>query len=119
MFVGRFIKGILLGWIMSLIFYLAKRILAQIFNSRPMSRSDDAPNPVSQKDIVETIWAGMSRDQLHTSFGMPQSKENTQGGEVWVYANLNGQGTETSIVIEAGLVKSWKNTTIQNQAISS
>jgi len=114
--IGRFIKGIILGWILSLIFYLVKRALARAFGqAQQQTQQSSSPS----HDVVETIWAGMSVTQLRTTFGTPQSKRNIQGGEIWVYANLNGQGTETSITIQNGMVVSWQNTTVQNKAISS
>jgi hypothetical protein len=124
--IGRFIKGIILGWILSLIFYLAKRALARMFGQMQQTQASSRthPDPHQQSystghDVVETIWAGMSVTQLRTTFGTPQSKRNIQGGEIWVYANLNGQGTETSITIQNGMVVSWQNTIVQNKAISS
>jgi hypothetical protein len=114
--IGRFIKGIILGWILSLIFYLVKRALARAFGNvqqaQQSSRTHADPYQQSSSaghDVVETIWAGMSINQLRTAFGTPQSKQNIQGGEVWVYANLNGQGTETAITIENGMVSNWSN----------
>lgn len=126
--IGRFLKGIILGWILSLIFYLVKRALARAFGavqqSQHSSRHSQSEHQNQQSsspshDVVETIWAGMSVTQLRTTFGTPQSKQNIQGGEIWAYANLNGQGTETSITIQNGMVVSWQNTIVQNKAISS
>ena len=126
LFIGRFLKGIILGWILSLIFYLVKRALARAFGAvqqtQASSRTHSDPYQQSSSpshDVVETIWAGMSVTQLRTTFGTPQSKQNIQGGEIWAYANLNGQGTETSITIQNGMVVSWQNTIVQNKAISS
>jgi hypothetical protein len=124
--IGRFIKGIILGWIMSLIFYLVKRALARAFGnvqqSQQSSRTHADPYQQSSStghDVVETIWAGMGVNQLRTAFGTPQSKQNIQDGEIWTYANLNGQGTETAITIQDGVVISWENTVVQNKSISS
>ena len=111
---------------MSLIFYLAKRALARMFGQMQQQKQQSSrthADPYQQSsstghDVVETIWAGMGVNQLRTAFGTPQSKQNIQGGEVWTYANLNGQGTETSITIENGMVKSWQNSIVQNKAIS-
>jgi len=109
---------------MSLVFFLVRRALAKAFGgTNPMQQQGQQQrghqphaNPrqprqtANNSDVVETIWAGMSATQLRTSFGMPQSKQNIQGGEIWVYANLNGQGTETEITIENGIVSGWKDT---------
>lgn len=107
---GRFLKGIILGWILSLIFYLVKRALARVFGQMQQTQQSTRQQSSSAShDVVETIWAGMSINQLRTAFGTPQSKQNIQGGEIWVYANLNGQGTETAITIRDGVVSNWKN----------
>jgi hypothetical protein len=65
--IGRFIKGIILGWIMSLIFYLVKRALARAFGnvqqSQQSSRTHADPYQQSSStghDVVETIWAGIN-----------------------------------------------------------
>ena len=112
---------------MSLIFYLVKRALARMFGQMQQQKQQSSrthADPYQQSsstghDVVETIWAGMGVNQLRTAFGTPQSKQNIQDGEIWTYANLNGQGTETAITIQDGVVISWENTVVQNKAISS
>ncbi len=104
---------------MSLIFYLVKRALARTFGNMPEPHQQPNPqNTSSSHDVVETIWAGMSVNQLRTTFGTPKSKQNSQGGEVWVYANLNGQGTETEITIENGMVAGWKDKVSSSSSLS-
>ncbi len=101
--------------------YLVKRALAKSFgnmqqhNSQHPHQRPQSSQP--QHDVVETIWAGMTTDQLRAAFGTPQSKENSkekneessEGGEIWIYSNLNGQGTRTAITVENQKVKSWTN----------
>lgn len=99
---------------MSLIFYVVRRMLARTFGNMPQpqhpSQSQSTPRQSSSgHDVVETIWAGMSLDQLRTTFGTPLSKETIQGGEIWTYANLNGQGSRTSITIQNRQVTSWQD----------
>ena len=119
-FIGRFLKGLILGWIISLVMYLAKRALARAFGQMQQPQQPRSnPQPAEGNDIVETMWAGMSIDQLRATFGTPQSKQATASGDIWVYANLNGQGTETSITITNGVVTSWQNAPSEKKAISA
>lgn len=111
---------------MSLIFFLVKRMLAKAFGADmldPQAHNRTTPQqrpsssqPYSQRtanqntlDVVETMWVGMSADQLRAAFGVPLSKENIAGGEVWIYANLNGQGVQTAITIQNNLVAHWQD----------
>ena len=99
--------------------YLVKRALAKSFGQMPQQNSQHPQQPYQrpqsshprppQHDVVETIWAGMTTDQLRTTFGTPQSKENSDGREIWVYSNLNGQGTRTAITIQNGVIKQWQD----------
>jgi hypothetical protein len=110
-FIARFFKGLIIGWIMSLIMYLVKRALTKSFGS--MQGAQQPPRPQNQRaeghDIVETIWAGMSTAQLRTSFGAPKTINPATNGEVWIYTGLNGQGIDTAITIENNSVKHWQN----------
>ena len=128
LFIGRFLKGIILGWILSLIFFVVKRALARAFGTVQQSQNSsrhkqsehqNQQSSSSHTDVVETIWVGMNVNQLRTTFGTPQSKQNIQSGEIWLYANLNGQGTETEISIQNGIVTSWQNNIVENKSVSS
>ena len=126
----RFFKGLILGWITSLMMFLVKRMLAKAFGmsagdlrhtaqkrAYQPSAGHTARNPYTQRstanqnhvDVIETLWVGMSVEQLKSAFGMPQSKQTVAGGEVWTYANLNGQGTQTIVSITGGKVASWQD----------
>lgn len=110
---------------MSLIFYLVKRMLAKAFGVdafNPQNGRKTAPKQPSQPysnyqqtanqnalDVVETMWVGMSAQQLMSAFGSPSTKQIVAGGEIWTYANLNGNGTQTAVTIQNGLVSSWQN----------
>ncbi len=117
LFITRFLKGMIIGWIMSLIMYLVKRALAKSFGNMPQQNSQHPqykPQPSQpQHDVVETIWAGMTTDQLRTAFGAPQSKEKNEANEIWVYPNLNGHGTQTRITIENNAIKQWQDIQVE------
>jgi len=118
LFIARFLKGLILGWIMALIFYLVKRALTRTFGNMPQQTENGAQqnhtqntyNPSPTHDVVETIWAGMSVAKLKRTFGAPVRTQNVAGGEVWTYTNLNGHGTETAITIQNGVVLGWQDT---------
>lgn len=111
-FVLRFFKGLILGWLMSLVFFMVKRILARAFGNMPSSNNhqphtDSRSANQNSNDVVETIWAGMSATQLRATFGTPFKKENVKSGEIWTYANLNGIDTETDVSIKDNQVTNW------------
>lgn len=104
--------------------YLVKRALSKAFNgqmpqtprghqrqSQQPSKNTYAHTSANQNhhDVVETMWVGMSTEQLRRSFGWPLQKETSVEGEVWIYANLNGQGTQTSITIQNAAVTGWQD----------
>lgn len=108
-FIARFFKGLIIGWIMSLIMFLVKRALAKSFGS--MQDGQQSAQPQNRRaeghDIVETIWAGMSTAQLRNTFGRPKTINPATNGEVWIYTGLNGVGIDTAVTIENNLVKHW------------
>lgn len=124
-FLLRGLKGVILGWLMSLVFFLVKRALAkalggmppqmQTRNNPPASASAPAPSaappPASTPtaEVIETIWAGMSATELESTFGAPATRTKTDTGDVWVYSDMDGGHTNTAIIIEGGVVKSWSN----------
>ena len=115
--IGQFIRGLILGWILSLIGYLIKRALSRAFGGQnpfdpasPHSHRHDQPTRQHDANVIETIWVGMKTDQLLKNFGSPQSKQVIPYGAVWTYANLNGAaGTETEVTIQHDAVVSWQD----------
>lgn len=113
-FALRWFKGLILGWIMSLVFMLVQRMLKRAFGAATAQHPDTmgntpSPHPAPNDNVVETIWAGMPAPQLRRTFGEPRTVNMTQNGEVWTYANLNGQGTRTAITIERGIITTWQD----------
>lgn len=131
-FLARFLKGVILGWITTLIIYLIKRMLTKAFGNMPAHDRSYHPEHSEQfgragssewrtppdHNIVDTLWEGMSAGQLRQSFGSPQEVVRSGESEVWVYANLNGQNTTTSVTLENGIVTYWRDTNIPRKAIS-
>ena len=130
-FIGRFLKGLIVGWIMSLMMYLVKRALSKALGGHmPGAQNRTRPHPSSQTsqqntysrptshqnqdDVVETIWVGMSTDQLRRSFGAPLQRETVANGEIWSYANLNGQGIQTRVAIHKHAVTGWQDHPLEN-----
>lgn len=119
-FIAQFLKGLILGWIASLMMLLVKKMLSRAFGVEAIN-PQDAPkqrktNPYKNNsanqnslDIVETIWVGMSTAQLVKSFGPALTKQYRGTQEIWTYLNLNGQGTQTAIAIENGVVVNWQD----------
>lgn len=119
-FILKFVKGLIVGWIVSLMMYLAKRVISKAFGVDAISPKSAQPqrksNPYktnsanqNSQDVVDTIWVGMSVDQLLKSFGEALTKQYVAGGEVWTYLNLNGQGTQTAITIRNGMIVTWQD----------
>lgn len=100
---------------------LVKKMLAKAFGFDAMPPQTASPkhrktNPYKNNsanqnslDIVETIWVGMSSAQLMKSFGPALTKQYRGNQEIWTYLNLNGQGTQTAIAIENGVVVNWQD----------
>ncbi|MDY0029040.1 MAG: hypothetical protein RBR86_03760 [Pseudobdellovibrionaceae bacterium] len=113
---GRWLKGLIVGWLMAFIFFLIKRALQRAFGDvaamRQAGTQNDpsrAANHSSTSDIIETIWIGMSSDQLRMTFGAPTSKEKlsfTQ--ENWIYQKWQGRDTPTKVTLENNRVTSWE-----------
>lgn len=114
---------------MAFVFYLVKRALTKAFGGDMFGQASSgggaAPDSSSSsatsyptRDIVDTVWEGMRAEQLEKSFGLPKSKMTSGTQEIWTYANLNGQGTETSITLENGIVVFWQDAAVPQRAIS-
>jgi hypothetical protein len=110
LFISRLIKGIILGWITSLILFLLRRALSKAFGTPPPYNQPNTPN-TNGHDIVETLWAGMSAQHLQKTFGNPLKKTIIAGGEIWTYANLNGSGSRTDVTLSQGMVEKWQDIT--------
>lgn len=80
--------------------------------------SSSSATPYPTRDIVDTVWEGMRAEQLEKSFGLPKSKMTSGTQEIWIYTNLNGQGTETSITLENGIVVFWQDAAVPQRVIS-
>ena len=104
---------------MALVFYVVKRVVTKAFGDMPSYNPQ--PHPAQQntphQDIVETLWEGMSAGQLRQSFGSPQEIVRSGNSEVWVYANLNGQNTPTSVTLENGIVTYWHDANIDRKSV--
>lgn len=119
-FIFKFLKGLIVGWIVSLMMYLVKRMLAKAFGAGPINSQPHQnpknwnPNRTSsanqnRQDIVETMWVGMSASQLVNSLGPALTKDYSGNREIWTYLNLKGQGTKTAVAIENGIVVNWQD----------
>lgn len=119
-FFFRWFKGLIIGWLMSLVFFLVRRALTKTFGQMngpqpDVSRHPHAPRPTpsrptQQSDIIETIWVGMSTAQLRQSFGEPTTIQRNGAREIWSYPRLDGQhGHTTEITVENGLITKWQD----------
>jgi hypothetical protein len=119
-FILKFVKGLIIGWIATLMMFLVKRMLSKAFGvNMPNPQNADRqkkPNPYKNNsanqnslDIVDTIWVGMSVAQLLKSFGPALTKQYRGSREIWTYLNLKGQGTQTAVAIENGSVVNWQD----------
>lgn len=121
LFVGQWIRGLILGWVVALIFYLVKRLLTKVFGQ--MNRPVDREKPKNQssdifgvsrgqapdQNVVETIWVGMTTSQLIAAFGHPQRTEKKGPQDIWVYTNITGNGAETAISLFQNRISDWQN----------
>ncbi|MFA7276170.1 MAG: hypothetical protein WC043_05150 [Pseudobdellovibrionaceae bacterium] len=109
-FLARWFKGILLGWIAALAMYLVKRIITKAFNmERPPHWPENetaAGNPrgkAPQGDVIDTLYTGMSEQQLLSAMKEPMSKLTCEGNvQIWVYPTR-------VITLEKGNVTKWEN----------
>lgn len=122
-FLSRWLKGLIAGWLMALMFFIIKRALKKAFGGSVDMGSFDINNPPharntpDQQDdtIVETIWAGMPAQQLIKTFGQPQTVTKTGiNSEVWVYPIFNGKLEPTEIQIENEAITKWQTTPKQD-----
>jgi hypothetical protein len=118
-FIAKFLKGLILGWIASLMMMLVKKMLSKAFGvdainpqNAPQQRKQNPykNNSANQNslNIVETIWVGMSTAQLIKSFGPALTKQYRGTQEIWTYLNMSGQGTQTAIAVENGIIVNWQ-----------
>lgn len=110
-FFGRWLKGLIIGWILSFIAYLIKRAMTKAFqNVKDFENAQNAgmKRPANSADIVDTIWAGMTEDQLLATFGHPDTRfRNSAETEIWHYTKWNGQNTSTEVILSNRQVTSW------------
>lgn len=112
LFLARWFKGLIIGWIISLILFMLKRALSRAFgNMEGLDSAQNAPQPRKYQNdgsVVETLWAGMTPAQLTATFGPPSSKNKTgPNSEVWTYSMFGGKPDPTQITIENGMVTGW------------
>ncbi len=114
-FFGRWLKGLIAGWLMAFIFFLIKRAMKRAFGDvADMERQAQQARPsqrhqTSSQDVIETIWDGMSSAHLIDSFGAPDQKlRSSPIGEIWIYRHMAGRTSPTEIHIENGSVTKWQ-----------
>jgi len=116
-FLGRWLKGLILGWLMAFIFFLIKRAMKRAFGNvadfdqqaQQDQRTGQAHRPPHSADIIETLWDGMSTSQLVASYGQPDQKyRENQTREIWTYMRMTGRTAPTEITIENGSVTKWQ-----------
>ncbi|HNQ92443.1 MAG TPA: hypothetical protein PKI93_05865 [Alphaproteobacteria bacterium] len=112
LFIARWFKGLIVGWIIGLILFMLKRALSRAFgNLEGLEGSQGTPQPrryPNDGSVVETLWAGMSAAQLTATFGPPDLKNKTgPNSEVWTYSTFNGKPEPTAVTIQNGKVTSW------------
>ncbi|HOO49884.1 MAG TPA: hypothetical protein PLK94_01200 [Alphaproteobacteria bacterium] len=112
---GRWLKGLIAGWLMAFIFFLIKRALQRAFGDVASMQAEAQNDPTraarhgNTSDIIETIWIGMSADQLRMTFGAPTSKEKVSfTQENWIYQKWQGRDTPTKVTLENNKVTSWE-----------
>lgn len=127
--IARFLKGIILGWIMALVFYLFKRMMKRMFElnmpqhpqqqatpaqQKPVQPAPYAPykpytNADSSAQIIDTIWVGMRDVELSNTFGAPDARDShiAQGEEIWTYNTMRGMDGVTRVTLSNGQIKSW------------
>lgn len=127
-FIARFLKGIILGWIMALVFYLFKRMMKRMFELNTQQQQAHAPqnsvkpapyapyapykpytNADSSAQIIDTIWVGMRDVELSNTFGAPDARDShiAQGEEIWTYNTMRGMDGVTRVTLSNGQIKSW------------
>lgn len=101
---------------MSLVMFMAKSMI-----KRAMRNMSDMPRPsdsaykgtgrafTNNDNVIDTLWVGMTTDQLIKSFGTPESKTITSSAEEWTFLNINGPDTTTIVTIRNNAVSGWVN----------
>lgn len=119
----RWFKGLIIGWLMSLVFFLVRRALTKAFGQMNVPQQGTShqtrhqPHPTAEQpprapqgDIIETIWVGMSTEQLRQSFGEPTTIKRNGQIEIWSYPRLDGQqGHTTEVTLENSVITKWQD----------
>lgn len=122
LFIVRWFKGLILGWILSLIFLMVRKMLERAFGGPlpkgfahpgqggPQARGAERGRPsyTPRGDVIDTIWIGMTKDQLLQNLGAPESR--TISGlhtQVWAYPRWNGQNTPAKVTLTEDKVTAW------------
>lgn len=127
LFIARWFKGLILGWILSLIFLMVRKMLERAFGGPLPKDFMGAPSAKGtgrtnrpyppQGDVIDTIWIGMTKDQLLQSLGSPESRIiSGLHSQVWTYARWNGQNTPAKVTLTEDKVSAWE---IQKEADAS
>ncbi len=127
LFIARWFKGLILGWILSLIFLMVRKMLERAFggplpkdfsqtaSSQRSGRTNRTYTP--QGDVIDTIWIGMTKDQLLQNLGSPESRViSGLHTQVWTYSRWNGQNTPAKVTLIEDKVSAWE---IQKEADAS
>lgn len=118
LFIARWLKGLILGWILSLIFLMIRKMLERAFGG-PLPKGFMGPSSAKgtnrtnrpytpQGDVIDTIWIGMTKDQLLQSLGSPEARViSGLHTQVWTYARWNGQNTPAKVTLIEDKVSAW------------
>ena len=104
-FVFRWLRGVIAGWILALVFAMLKRVLERAFRGAtpPINDHIKRPRPSAphNDNVIDTIWIGMSAAQLQTAFGHPHRQESKPDGTyLWSYPDME-------VTLERNAVKGW------------
>jgi hypothetical protein len=115
LFVRRWIAGLFLAGITALAGFLLRKALERLMAPpqpapQPQRENNDySPKPkagwVPQKPatVTDTLWEGMDRATLLSTFGAPTRREQAADGrEIWVYGDRN-----LSVTLFRGVVRDW------------
>jgi len=110
LFIIRWFKGLIVGWMIGLILFMVRRIIARAFGNIQEAQNNATPPHRHQNDgsVIETIWAGMTTTQLTRTYGEPERKNKIgPDSEVWTYSNFEGSPLPTDVTIQHGKVTGW------------
>lgn len=124
------LRRLIAGWALAFFAFLIQRLIRRLMTpppsperqapssvqGRPAPKANAAgqsPFPYARTPVRDTLWQGMSRDDLLSTYGLPLSRlSRPAGGEIWIYQRPGNddsapEAAEMRVTLENGKVSGW------------